>query len=170
MLRIFNDLEPFFEYNYRRISIREYARMKKISPPSASTLLHEYNNEGLLEREEDKKYIYFESKRENLVFVNLSRTYWWMRFKKVGLIEYLEKELVNPLIILFGSFSKAEVAPNSDIDIAIFRSPSNNLNINQFERKLKRDIQIVFFKDLELDKRKELQNSVLNGFKIFGSW
>ncbi len=166
MLKIFNDLEPFFEYNYRRISIREYARIKKISPPSASTLLHEYHNEGLLEREEDKKYIYFESKRENPVFVNLSRTYWWIQFKKIGLIGYLEKELVNPLIILFGSFSKAEVAPNSDIDIAVCKSTSKNLKLNQFEKKLNRNIQIIFFDDAKIN----LQQSILNGFILFGSW
>lgn len=165
MLKIFNDLEPFFEYSYQRMGVREYARMKKISPPSASTLLHDYHKEGLLTREEDKKYVYFEANRDNPVFVNLSRVYWLIQLRNSGLIEYLEKELVDPLIILFGSFSKAEVSPRSDIDIAI-KASKKKLNLTQFEKKLKRNIQVVFYEDAKIN----LQRSILNGFILFGSW
>ena len=165
MLKIFNDLEPFFKYSYERVGIREYARMKKISPPSASTLLHDYNKEGLLTREEDKKYIYFEANRDNPVFVNLSRIYWLIRIKNSGLIEYLEKELVDPLIILFGSLSKAEVSDRSDIDIAI-KASKKKLNLTQFEKKLNKSIQIVFYEDAKIN----LQRSILNGFILSGSW
>lgn len=165
MLKIFNYLEPFFEYSYQRMGVREYARMKKISPPSASTLLHDYHKEGLLTREEDKKYIYFEANRDNPVFVNLSRIYWLTQLRNSGLIEYLEKELVDPLIILFGSFSKAEVSSRSDIDIAI-KASKKKLNLAQFEKKLKRNIQVVFYEDAKIN----LQRSILNGFILFGSW
>ena len=165
MLRIFNDLEPFFGYSYQRIGVREYSRMKKISPPSASTLLHDYHKEGLLTREEEKKYIYFEANRENPVFVNLSRIYWEIQLRNSGLIEYLERELVDPLIILFGSFSKAEVSPKSDIDIAI-KSNKKKLDLAQFEKKLKRDIQIVFYDDAKIN----LQRNILNGFILSGGW
>lgn len=55
MLKIFNNLEPFFENNYKRINVREYARLKKISPPTASKLLSELQKEDLLEREDEKK-------------------------------------------------------------------------------------------------------------------
>ena len=165
MLKIFNDLEPFFEYSYQRIGVREYARMKKMSPPSASTLLHDYNKEGLLTREEEKKYIYFEANRENPVFVNLSRIYWQIQLRNSGLTEYLEKELVDPLIILFGSFSKAEVSSRSDIDIAI-KANKKKLGLAQFEKKLKRNIQIVFYDDAKIN----LQRNILNGVILSGSW
>lgn len=165
MLKIFNDLEPFFEYSYQRIGVREYSRMKKISPPSASTLLHEYHKEYLLTREEDKKYIYFEANRDNPIFINLSRTYWLNQLRNSGLIDYLEKELIYPLIILFGSFSKAEVAPRSDIDIAI-KANKKKLDLAQFEKKLKRNIQVVFYEDAKIN----LQRSILNGFILSGSW
>ena len=57
MLTIFNNLKPFFEDNYRRISVREYARIIKISPPSASKLLNNLEKEGLLTKEK-KNYTY----------------------------------------------------------------------------------------------------------------
>lgn len=48
MLKIINDLTPFFEDCYREISVREYARIMSISPPTASKLLSYYCSEKLL--------------------------------------------------------------------------------------------------------------------------
>jgi|SRR3989344_2280377 len=173
MLRIFNDLEPFFTDSYRRLGIREYARIAKISPPSASTLLNGLYKEGLLIREEDKKYILFAANRENDIFVNLSIIYWSIQIKKSGLIDNLKKDLFNPVIILFGSFSKAEIKEDSDIDIALFNAPERKLhpvNTILVEHKLKHKLQIFHFKSRESVNNKELLNNVLNGFILFGSW
>src|SRR3989344_3325281 len=108
MLEIFNSLEPFFKENYRRINVREYARIQKISPPSAS--------------------------------------------------KYLEEELINPVIILFGYFAKAEITDNSDIDIAIFSDTKKKLDLGACEKKLGRKIQIFSFQRKEDIKNKELLN------------
>ena len=35
MLNIINNLRPFIEDCYRRISVREYSRLLKVSPPTA---------------------------------------------------------------------------------------------------------------------------------------
>ncbi|MBI4143473.1 hypothetical protein HY487_01160 [Candidatus Woesearchaeota archaeon] len=165
MLKIFNDLESFFRDNYRRIGVREYARIRKISPPSASVLLNWLFKEGLLIKEEERRYIFFAANRENPLFVHLSRIYWYIQLKKSGLLDYLTRELVNPLVILFGSFSKAEVSQNSDIDIAI-KAHKKKLDVLQFEKKLGRAIQIIFYDEAKIN----LQNSILNGFIIGGSW
>ena len=71
MLKIFNDLEPFFKDNYRRINVREYARLLNISPPSASKLLKLYTKEGLLVLEEDKNFLNFSVNKENNLFIHL---------------------------------------------------------------------------------------------------
>ena len=165
MLKIFNDLGPFFEDNYRRISIREYARIRKISPPSASTLLNELCKDGLLIREEEKNYIFFAANREDHLFVYLSRIYWYTLINKSGLLSYFNNELVNPLVILFGSFSKAEITQSSDIDIAI-KAQKKKLDVSRFGKKLQREIQIVFYDEAKIN----LQKSILNGFIISGSW
>lgn len=173
MLKIFNDMEPFFRDNYRRINVREYARMLKISPPSASTLLEQYRKEGILNREEERNYIFYFASRENTVFVHLSKIFWSIELRKSGIMDYLERGLVSPLIILFGSFSKAEVKKGSDIDIAIFTPVEkriNPINIVLFEDKLKHKIQIFTFKHRENVKNEELLNNILNGHIISGSW
>ena len=73
MLDIFNKLQYFFEDCYRRINVREYAKLMKISPPTASKMLSEFQNEGLLKKEIDKGYHLFYANKENQQFIGLSR-------------------------------------------------------------------------------------------------
>src|SRR3989344_1176763 len=145
MFKELNNLKPFFEDNYRRISIREYARIIKVSPATASKLLEQYYADKLLNKEQDRIYTYYYSNRENALFVQLLRIYWLQIFDKIGLIEYLEKELANPVVVLFGSFAKAEINPNSDIDIAIFTSSKKELALGKFQKRLKREMQLFIF-------------------------
>ena len=170
MLEIFNSLKPFFEDNYRKISVREYAKLQKISPPTASKLLNNFKKEELLNCYKEKIYIYYYASRENDLFVNLSRVYWFQVFSKIGLLEHFEKELINPIIILFGSFAKAEISPKSDIDIAIFSISKKKLDIRRFQDILKREIQLFMFKSKDDVKNKDLLNSMMNGFVLKGSW
>ena len=79
----------------------------------------------------------------------------------------MEKQLVSPAIVLFGSLSKAEVKKDSDIDLAIFAN-ERKLNIKNFEDKLRRKIQIYWFKSLTGIKNKELANNIANGYILIG--
>lgn len=170
MLNIFNNLEPFFNDYYRRISVREYSRIKEISPPSASKLLDSYYKEKLLKKEKEKIYIYYYANKESLLFINLSRAYWHLIIEKSNLLEELQFNFLNPVVYLFGSLSKAEAKKDSDIDIAIFSNSKKEISIEKYERKLKRNIQLFIYKDLEDIKNRELMKNVLNGVKLIGNW
>lgn len=170
MLKIINGLRPFFEDNYRRINVREYARLLKISPPTASTLLHGYQKEGILKKEEEKQYFYYFANKESSLFIDLSRIYWKIQLEKAGIMDFFEKELISPVIILFGSLSKAEAKPDSDIDIAVFTSSKKDLNLKQFEKKLGRAVQLFLFQKMENIKNKELLKNILNGHILKGNW
>lgn len=170
MLRIINSLQWFFEDNYRRINVREYARLKKISAPTASKQLSEVEKEGLLKKEEENRYFYYSANKGNKVFIELSRIYWYEKLINSGLINQLNQELVNPLIILFGSLSKAEVRRESDIDLAVFSPSNKKLRFDSFEKKLGRNIQLFLFNKKKDVKSNELFNSILNGFIIKGEW
>ncbi len=168
MLKIFNDLKVFFEDNYRRVNVREYARMHKISAPSASNLLKYYEKHGLLTKEVEKKYYYYSANRENALFVRIANAYWQDKLK--GLTNHLENELVTPVIILFGSIAKGEATKTSDIDIAVFTPSQKKLAIEEFEKKLERKIQVFVFKNQKEVDSKELLKNMLNGVKISGRW
>lgn len=164
MLEIINNLTPFFEDCYRRISVREYAKIIKVSPPTASKILMEYHKEGLLKKQEDRNYLFFFTNKENKVFIELSKVYWMDKLKEV--VEYIENKTVNPTIILFGSLSKAEVTPDSDIDITIISS-KKNISLEDYEKKLKRKIQVFWFDNFK-EIPKELKNNILNGYSLSG--
>lgn len=170
MLKIFNDLKPFFEDNYRRINVREYARIRKMSPPSASKRLQEFEREGLLCQEKERGYIFYVAKREGTVFQQLSKIYWSLALEKAGVLDEIEKTCIAPIIVLFGSLSKAEVKKDSDVDLAVFTTSERKINIERLERKLKRKLQVFYFKDRKEVKGEELLNNVLNGHKLRGDW
>ena len=170
MLKIINNLKPFFEDNYRRINVREYARMQKISPPTASKLLQNYQKEGLLKKEEERKYIYYFANKDNDLFIDFSRIYWKSVLENFGILDFLGEEFMSPIIILFGSLSKAEAKSDSDVDMAIFTASKKEPNLKEFEKKLKRAIQIFLFKDKNDVKNPELLDNILNGYKMRGNW
>jgi predicted nucleotidyltransferase len=171
MLEILNKLKPFFEDNYRRIHVREYAKLQKISPPTSSTVLSKYQKEGLLKKELDRNYQFYFANKESKLFQDLQCSYYAQKLENSGLIDYLERNLISPIIILFGSLTKSEVGPQSDIDLAIFTISKKEIKLDQFNEKLERPIQLFIFKNKEeLQKNPELLNNILNGFKIKGSW
>ncbi|HLC78290.1 MAG TPA: nucleotidyltransferase domain-containing protein [Candidatus Nanoarchaeia archaeon] len=165
MLNIINNLRPFIEDCYRRISVREYSRLLKVSPPTASKILFDFNKEGLLSMEKDRNYLFYYASTNNRMFIDLSRIYWRLKLDK--LIDFLIKNLTNPTIILFGSLSKAETKNDSDIDLCII-GHKKELNIKIFESQLKRNIQLFFFGSIQDIKNKELANNIVNGYVMEG--
>ena len=165
MLNIINNLKPFCEDCYRRINVREYARIVDISPPTASKLLSEYCKLGLLVEEKDKNYIFYYANKSNKNFIDLSRIYWRHRLSEV--IEHLDGKLIDPLVILFGSLAKAEVKADSDIDLCVI-SHKKDLNLGNLEKKLKRKIQVFFFGSIREINNLELRNNILNGYILSG--
>ena len=159
------NLRPFIEDCYRRISIREYSRLIKVSPPTASKLLYNLNKEGLLLMVKDRNYLFYHANANNLVFIDLSRIYWRLKLSK--LIDFLIKKITSPTIILYGSLSKAETKNDSDIDLCII-GHRKELDIKIFEDLLKRKIQLFFFSSIEDIPNKELANNIVNGYVLEG--
>jgi len=170
MLNILNRLSPFFEDCYRRIGVREYARMMKMSPPSASTLLKGFRGMGLLKMEKDRGYNFYYARRESKDFVDLSRMYW--RRKLDTMVSEISKRYLDPAVVLFGSLSKAEAKTDSDIDLAVFSSTmmkgSRPMSRKNMESRLKRSIQIVEFRSLKSIKDVDFAESVANGYVLAG--
>ncbi|MBU0459750.1 MAG: nucleotidyltransferase domain-containing protein [Nanoarchaeota archaeon] len=165
MLRKINNLHPFFEDCYRRINVREYAKIIKVSPPTASKLLYYYFKEKILKKKEYRNFLFFYADKSSKQFVDLSRLYWSEKLEE--LVCFLEKQLTNPTIVLFGSLSKGEIKEDSDIDLAIF-ALKKKINLEKFEGKLGRKVQLFWFKSIKEIKSEELANNVINGVVLNG--
>lgn len=166
MLKIFNNLKPFIEDCYREISVREYSRIIKITPPTASKLLKKFEFEDLLKKRLDKGYLLFRTNRENSILRDLSRMYWKQKLKK--LVDYLNSELYNPTIFLFGSLAKLETKKNSDIDLAVITNINKKVKLEKYKKSFDREIQLFIFKSLSKITNKELKANIINGYLIQG--
>src|SRR3989344_9340729 len=117
MLDILNNLAPFFEDSYRSISVREYAKLVKISPPTASKVLKEFTKERYLQQRRERRHLFFTLNADNEIVIDLCRLYWKQRLQKFS--QEFQAKLTGASGILFGSLAKAEAKPNSDIDFVI---------------------------------------------------
>ena len=166
MLKIINSLCPFIEDCYNEIGVREYSRIMKITPPTASKLLKELELEGLLKKRIDRGYLLFRANREDSTLKDLSKIYWKQKIKDI--IEYINSQLYDPTIILFGSLTKLETKKDSDIDLAIFTNINKNINLEKFEKSSKRKIQLFKFKSISNINSKELKMNILNSYILQG--
>lgn len=160
MLKILNDLKPFIEDCYRELGVREYSRIMKITPPTASKLLKEFESEGLLKKKNERGYLLFRANRENNLFKDFALAYW--RERLAHLFEKIHDEFLFCEIILFGSLSKVENTIDSDVDIYV-DIPKKKINITSIEKKLKREVQIHF---KEKSKNSLLLKNIKKGLKI----
>ncbi len=166
MLDIINNTIPFLEDCYREIGVREYSRIMKMSPPTASKALKELKKEGLLKKREDRGYLLFRANRESEILRDLSRIYWSYKLKKV--IEYINSELHSPTIILFGSLSKLEAKKDSDIDLAILTKIRKKINLEKYEKEMRRKIELFVFESISNVNSKELKTNILNSYIMQG--
>ena len=90
-----------------------------------------------------------------------------IRILDSGLIRHITDKTVPNSIILFGSYSRGEDTEDSDIDLFV-EAKNQDLDVREFEGMLDRRIQIHFKEDISMYP-KELKNSIINGFTLFGS-
>lgn len=141
MLEIFNTLKPFFNDVYKEISVREFSRLINVSPPTASKLLTQYQQENLLVKQTKGIYMYYKANRESELFIGLSKLYWQTILKKET--QHIHEDALYKSIILFGSLSKAENTSESDIDLFI-DCTKRTISTGHLEEMFKRKIQLHF--------------------------
>ncbi len=166
MLKIINSLAPFFEDCYRSISVREYARLIGVSPPTASKMLKGFAREGYVQHRKELGHLFFMLNIENEEVIDISRCYWKIRLTK--LTAYVVQKLTGASGVLFGSLAKAEVTATSDVDLAIFAPEKKQLDMAHFEKVLGRRVSLHWFKSLRDMENENLLNNVLNGVILFG--
>ncbi len=160
MLDIFNKLRPFFEDVFREISVREYARLCKISPPTASTILKKFAQEGLLLQRAERNLLLFRAKRDQSLLHDMAIAYWRNILKKS--LEPLREKFVFKKMILFGSIAKGENTKESDIDLFVDMKHTSIVTFD-IEKTLKRKIQFHFSDALH---NKNLTQAIRKGVEI----
>lgn len=151
----------FFENPTREFTIRELAKESKIPRTTAHKYISKLKKIQLIKETN--------SAGDTLLFKTKKINYFTEELVSSGLIEFLVKELNPSCIILFGSIRKGDSVKESDIDLFVESSIKKDLNLKNFEKKLGHPLQIFIESDIN-NLQKNLQNNVINGIKIYGSF
>jgi len=160
-------LEVFFVEPTTTHFIKEISRKIKLAPTSVRNYIKELHAKKLIKRKESKPFSGFVANRESDEFIFYKRVYNLYSLKE--LTDFLIENLWPKLIVVFGSYSRGEDVEDSDIDILIVSKVKKEIDLEKFEKKLKRKINPLVVDKLEnLDER--IVKKVYNGIVLYGGF
>lgn len=149
-----------------RMRVREIERRTGCPLPSVIRYTGELEKEGILKSTDISGVRLYSADRASESFLLRKRLHNLEALYTSGLVDHLRKELGNPVIVLFGSYSRGEDVEESDIDIYI--ESSGKAGLEAFEKRLGRKIQLFRHRGIREVSNKELANSIVNGIPLNG--
>ena len=160
--------EYFFTYPSAKMRVREIERVLKIPLPSVIRYCKELEKESILARGSIGSVNFYVANRTNETYLLEKKLYNIKTMYDSGLIERIKRELSNPAIVLFGSYARGEDTEESDIDVCIETPSKKSVQLETFERVLKRKIQVFVQKNLCELSNPHLANNIINGIILNG--
>jgi len=157
-------LSVIFKFPTKGFTVREIARLIKVSPPTASSLAKDLEKKGLLIIKKERVQYKVFGNLENEYFRKLKRIY--NIFSLFDLTDFLVKNFKPNAVVVFGSYSKGEDTEDSDIDIFIDSVLKNKINLQKFEKQLNRRIHL-HVRDIRKIPE-ELRKNIINGVILHG--
>jgi len=169
MFKEINILKIFFDEPVREFNVREVARILKIAPATASKKLSRFVGMVLLKERCERNLKLYKADLESDSYRDLKIYYNIRRIKESGLLEHLNRFYLKPTIVLFGSAAYGLDTETSDFDILVISENNKDFAaIKEYEKTLKRNIQIMAVRSIKNLKNKHLINNVLNGIRMQG--
>ena len=160
-------LSLFFENPTREFHLREISALIKVSPATVSRRLKKFIFLKILSVKKNKPILEVNANLESKIFLEAKKNYYLRKIKESGLLDFLIEAYNYPeTIVLFGSYAKGEDTEKSDIDMAIITEKKLNLDLDNFEKRLKRKIHILEIKRKEI--KPTLMNNIANGIVLYG--
>jgi len=152
-----------------KLNQRTIANLLKVSPTAVSKAIKNLEKESIIKIDKDKKMnlTLIELNRDSQKVLELKKTENLRIIYESNIVEFLEEKFPGALIILFGSYSYGEDTQDSDIDLAIIGYKSKKLELEKFEKILKKEIRINFYNNLE-EINKNLKSNLFNGITLSG--
>jgi len=169
MFKNINILKIFFEQPSNKFNVREVARLVKISPATASKKLQELAKISILKQEKERMLLFYRANLESDLYKDMKAFYNIRKIKESGLLDELNKFYFKPTVVFFGSASKGLDTETSDLDLLILSEKKAGFpQMEKFEKKLRKSLQLFVFKTIKEIKNKELINSIINGVVLQG--
>ena len=158
--------EYFFMNPTAKLRVRRIEREMKMPLPSVIRYCKELKKEEILKKESVSGVSTYSADRTSKKFLIAKKLFNIMVIFESGLIEHIIKEYSNPVIALFGSYSKGEDIEDSDIDLYIETLKKQDFNLQKFEKILKRKIQVFNYRNIKEVSNPHLSNNIINGITL----
>ena len=160
--------EYFFMNPTAKLRVRQMERELKLPLPSVIRYTKELVKDGMLNKVLVSGVSFYTADRASKRFLVKKRLFNIGSLYESKLIDSLILKYSNPTIALFGSYSKGEDTEESDIDLYIETPSKATIELDEFEKKLQRKIQLFIYRNIRQVKNKELANNILNGIVLNG--
>lgn len=160
--------EYYFVNPGSKLRVREIEKHLGLPLPSVIRYCRELQDEGILTTIKMGNVVFYTADRTSRDFLLEKRLYNIKSIYGSGIIEFLNTGLGNPVVILFGSYSKGEDTETSDIDIYVETHSKKEISVKEFEKTLKRKIQIFKHKNMKEINNLNLSNNIINGIILNG--
>ena len=160
-------LEIFFIEPTTTHFIKEISRKINLAPTSVRNHIKDLLAKNLIKKKKAKPFNGLVANRENEDFIFYKSVYNLYSLKQ--LTDFLISTFWPKLIVVFGSYTKGEDIEKSDIDILIISKTKKEINLERFEKNLKRKINLLIVEKLEkLDKN--IIKKIYNGTVLYGGF
>ena len=158
--------EYFFMNPTSKLRVRQIEREIKAPLPSVIRYCRELEKEGMLKKESVSGISTYSADRVSKRFLTAKMLFNIKIVFESGLVEYLVKGYFNPVIVLFGSYSKGEDTEESDIDLYLETPKKQEFNLQKFEKSLKHKIQVFNYRNIKEVPNHHLSNNIINGITL----
>jgi len=155
--------EYFFDNPTNKLRVRQIEKKLNLSFPSVIFYCKKLKNDGILKTVEVSNVVFYTADRDNQNYLLEKKFYNIKNLYNSDFIDYIKTELSNPVIVVFGSYAKGEDIESSDIDLYIETPSKKEVNLEKYEKILKRRIQLFVHRDINEIRNKELKNNIVNG-------
>lgn len=155
--------EYFFNYPTAKIRVRQLERTLKLPLPSIIRYCKDLEQEGIIITQTIGN-VNFYTASKNETYNLEKRLYNIKTLYDSGVINQIKKQLSNPVIVLFGSYSRGEDTEESDIDIYLETTDKKQLIIKN--TPLSGKIQVFKYKSIKAIPNPHLRNSIINGIVL----
>lgn len=152
----------------KKLRVRQVEREVHVPLPSAIRYTKELEREGILKSNKIAGIKIYSADRSSETFLRDKRVCNVQLIYTTGLVAYLKEKYSNPTIVLFGSYAKGEDVEESDIDLYIETPLKEITELEKFEKRLQRKIQLFFYKSIHQIENRELANNIINGIVVNG--
>ena len=161
-------MEYFFIHPTVKLRVRQIERVTKAPLPSVIRYTKELEKEEILKRSIVANVTLFCANRASKAFLLEKTLYNLRKIHASGLISFLQEELSNPAIVVFGSYAKGEDIEESDIDLYIETLSKKKIDVVKYEKDIGRKIQLFTYRKFCDIENKELANNIVNGIILVG--